>query len=72
MKQCNAEGCSSYAVNIERDYPYDKCLCDVHHWKGRYEAAEKLLDGVTPEEISKMNGDGVKRCRELWRKMKRI
>lgn len=71
MRQCNAEGCSSYAVNIERDYPRDKCLCDVHHWKSRYEAAAELLDGVTPEELSKVNGATVRFCQELWRKMKR-
>ena len=36
MKQCNNPGCISYAVNIERDIPEGRCLCDVCHWRKQY------------------------------------
>jgi hypothetical protein len=41
MKQCNE--CRSYAVNIERDVSDNKCLCDVCHWKRRYEEAAEAM-----------------------------
>lgn len=43
MRQCNAKGCGSYAVNIERDEPYGTCLCDVCHWTAKHETAMRLL-----------------------------
>ena len=70
MKQCNE--CRSYAVNIERDVSESKCLCDVCHWKRRYEGAVELLDGASPEELAKMTGHSVKFCRDLWLQMKGI
>lgn len=46
MKQCNNPGCISYAVNIERDVPGDRCLCDVCHWTKRYMDTNQCLGNL--------------------------
>jgi len=42
MKQCIS--CRSYAVNIERDVLSDYCVCDVCHWRIKYEHSKAELE----------------------------
>lgn len=69
MERCR---CGSYAVNIERNQGRTDPSCDVCHWRIRAEAALRLLDGKTPQELVAISGLTKNECKELWRKMKGI